>query len=72
MGILRICQRTFLRVSFAVMQISNLHVRDIENRWESLSLCLQAVARWAGVELQLCSINAALGLSFMVSQVSGV
>ena len=49
------------------MRISNLRVRDIENRWESLSLCLQAVARWAGVELHFRSINAALGLSFMIS-----
>ncbi len=49
------------------MQISNLRVRDIENRWESLSLCVQAIARWAGVELHFRSINAALGLSFMIS-----
>ena len=54
------------------MQISNLRVRDIENRWESLSLCLQAAARWAGVELCFRAIHAALGLSFMVFQVSGV
>ena len=30
-------------------------------------MCLQAVARWAGVELHFRSINAALGLSFMIS-----
>ncbi len=49
------------------MQISTITVRDISNRWESLSLCLQAIARWAGVELHFRSINAALGLSFMIS-----
>ncbi|MCH8880779.1 MAG: hypothetical protein IID34_12980 [Planctomycetes bacterium] len=55
-----------------MMRITNLRIRDIENRWESLSFCLQAVARWAGVELCFRSIHAALGLSFMVFQVSGV
>ena len=49
------------------MPFSNLRVRDIENRWESISLCLQAIARWAGVELHFRSINASLGLSFMIS-----
>lgn len=49
------------------MNVSNIAVRDIEGRWESLTLALQAISRWAGVELHFRSLNAALGLSFMTS-----
>jgi hypothetical protein len=49
------------------VDVKNIRIRDIENRWESLPLTLQAISRWAGVELHFRSINAALGLSFMVS-----
>lgn len=49
------------------MQVANIRVRDLENRAESLTLSLQAIARWAGVELHFRSINAALGLSFMIT-----
>lgn len=49
------------------MNITSIRVRDIDNRWESLPLALQAVARWAGVELHFRSLNAALGLSFAIT-----
>lgn len=49
------------------MNVAGIRIRDLENRRESLSLAIQAIARWAGVELHFRTINAALGLSFMIS-----
>jgi hypothetical protein len=49
------------------MRPSSIIVRDLENRWESLPLALQAIARWSGVELHFRTINAALGSSFAIT-----
>ncbi len=49
------------------MPLDQIVIRDLENSWESLTLSLQAIARWQGVEWHYRTINTALGLSFMVS-----
>ncbi|MCG3137874.1 MAG: hypothetical protein HJJLKODD_01729 [Phycisphaerae bacterium] len=49
------------------MNLQHITIRDVENHWESLPLALQAIARWAGVELSDRSLNAALGLLFIIS-----
>ena len=49
------------------MSLTTISVREADGRWESLTLSLLAISSWRGVELQFRSINAALGLSFMIS-----
>jgi len=49
------------------MALSDIRIHDVENRWESLALSLQAVSGWAGLEIDYCSLCAALGLSLMTT-----
>lgn len=47
------------------MPLSTLRIRDVEHRWDSLSLSLHAVLDWAGLDLHYRAFSAALGHSFM-------
>ncbi|MCP4248781.1 MAG: hypothetical protein GY778_17190, partial [bacterium] len=49
----------------AAMDLAGIRVRDGDQPGESLTRAVQAVARWGGCDLDYCSLNAALGLSFM-------
>ncbi len=47
------------------MPLSTLRIKDVENRWDSLSLSLHAIVDWAGLDLHYRAFSAALGHSFM-------
>ena len=49
----------------AVMPLPALRIKDVENRWDSLSLSLHAIVDWAGLDLHYRAYSAALGHSFM-------
>lgn len=48
-----------------VMPLPALRIKDVENRWDSLSLSLHAIVDWAGLDLHYRAYSAALGHSFM-------
>lgn len=49
------------------MPLSSLHVRDVPDRWDSLSLAMHAVLAWAGLDRHYRAYSAALGHSFMTT-----
>ena len=49
------------------MPLTTIRIHNAEDQWESLALALQAVAGWAGLELDYDSLCAAAGLSFMTA-----
>ncbi|MFQ5491199.1 MAG: hypothetical protein ACE5GE_10790 [Phycisphaerae bacterium] len=53
------------------MPLSSLRVRDVPNRWDSLSLALHAVLAWAGLDRHYRAYSAALGHSFMTTATTG-
>ena len=39
------------------MALSDIRIHDVEHRWESLALSLQAVSGWAGLEITAPYVN---------------
>ena len=53
------------------MDLSSLLIRDVEERFESLTLSLVSLLRWAGGNVHYRDVNAALGLSLRTVAVRG-
>lgn len=51
--------------TMAPMRLKTLRIRDVEHRWDSLSLSLHAIVDWAGLDLHYRAYSTALGHSFM-------